>query len=54
VRVTLHDATIEGVATSISSNGHLVVTTATGPHVIAAGDVVHVRAQHIEHLGARE
>lgn len=48
VVVSLHDATIEGVATSITDAGHLVVDTADGAHVVAAGDVVHVRPAHLE------
>jgi BirA family biotin operon repressor/biotin-[acetyl-CoA-carboxylase] ligase len=47
VRVTLHDTSIEGIATAITDHGHLVVTTADASHVIAAGDVVHVRAPHL-------
>jgi BirA family biotin operon repressor/biotin-[acetyl-CoA-carboxylase] ligase len=54
VRVTLHDTAIDGVATSITGQGHLVVTTHDGNRVVAAGDVVHVRAPHVEPTGARE
>jgi BirA family biotin operon repressor/biotin-[acetyl-CoA-carboxylase] ligase len=54
VRVTLHDNSIDGVATSITDEGHLVVTTHDGTHVVAAGDVVHLRAPHTEPTGARE
>jgi BirA family biotin operon repressor/biotin-[acetyl-CoA-carboxylase] ligase len=54
VRVTLHDTVIDGIATSITDEGHLVVTTHDGTQVVSAGDVVHVRAPHIEPTGARE
>jgi biotin-(acetyl-CoA carboxylase) ligase len=45
---------IDGIATSITDEGHLVVTTHDGTQVVSAGDVVHVRAPHIEPTGARE
>jgi BirA family transcriptional regulator, biotin operon repressor / biotin---[acetyl-CoA-carboxylase] ligase len=54
VLVTLHDRVLDGVATSITDVGHLVVTTSDGTHVVAAGDVVHVRAPHIEPAVVRE
>ena len=44
VRVQLGSAVVEGVATAITSHGHLLVGEAGGARqVIAAGDVVHVR-----------
>jgi len=46
VRVTLNDASFDGVATSITDEGHLVVATGARDVVVAAGDVVHVRATH--------
>ncbi len=54
VRVTLRDNSIDGVASSITDEGHLVVTTHDGTHVVAAGDVVHVRVPHTEPTGAHE
>ncbi len=35
---------LEGTATDLDSDGRLIVLTADGPHVLAAGDVTHVRA----------
>lgn len=35
---------LEGTATDLDSDGRLVVLTADGPHVLAAGDVTHVRS----------
>jgi BirA family biotin operon repressor/biotin-[acetyl-CoA-carboxylase] ligase len=44
VRVDLVDREIEGTATDVDDAGRLVVTAHTGqPHVIAVGDVVHLR-----------
>ncbi|MGH9224737.1 MAG: biotin--[acetyl-CoA-carboxylase] ligase [Acidimicrobiales bacterium] len=44
VRLKLGSGTIEGDAVGISSHGHLLIDEAGGGrHVIAAGDVVHVR-----------
>lgn len=43
VRVDLGGSLIEGSAIDITSAGHLVVDTVTGPQVVAAGDVVHLR-----------
>jgi BirA family biotin operon repressor/biotin-[acetyl-CoA-carboxylase] ligase len=54
VRVTLHDSVIEGTATSITYEGHLVVTAHDGAHVVSAGDVVHLRPTHTEATSGRE
>lgn len=35
---------LEGTATDLDSDGRLIVLTADGPHVLAAGDVTHLRA----------
>lgn len=44
VRVELVDGSVvEGTATGLSDGGHLVVGTASGPVVITAGDVIHLR-----------
>ncbi len=44
VRVDLGDRVVEGAATDVDAAGRLVVATASGvDHVIAAGDVIHLR-----------
>lgn len=44
VRVELPDGTfLEGTATDLDADGRLMVTTADGPRVLAAGDVTHLR-----------
>jgi BirA family biotin operon repressor/biotin-[acetyl-CoA-carboxylase] ligase len=44
VRVALSDdRSFEGVATDVTSEGHLVVATDQGSRTVVAGDVVHVR-----------
>lgn len=43
VRVELPgDRSIEGTATGIEESGRLIVTTAAGEQIVAAGDVVHL------------
>ena len=44
VRVQLPDGQIEGTATDLTDEGHLVVATDDGSKTVVAGDVVHVRA----------
>jgi BirA family transcriptional regulator, biotin operon repressor / biotin---[acetyl-CoA-carboxylase] ligase len=45
VRVELvGDRSIEGTATSVDDAGRLVVHTASGPEVVGAGDVIHLRS----------
>ncbi len=43
VRVIVPGGEVTGLATGIDDAGHLVVETASGPHQVTAGDVVHVR-----------
>jgi BirA family transcriptional regulator, biotin operon repressor / biotin---[acetyl-CoA-carboxylase] ligase len=43
VRVELTDRTIEGAASDLTDEGHLVVVTAHGPETVVTGDVVHLR-----------
>jgi BirA family biotin operon repressor/biotin-[acetyl-CoA-carboxylase] ligase len=43
VRVTLPSGELTGVASAIDDIGHLVVETASGPRLVSAGDVVHLR-----------
>jgi BirA family biotin operon repressor/biotin-[acetyl-CoA-carboxylase] ligase len=43
VRVIAPGGEVTGLATDIDDAGHLVVETASGPHQVTAGDVVHVR-----------
>jgi BirA family transcriptional regulator, biotin operon repressor / biotin---[acetyl-CoA-carboxylase] ligase len=43
VRVTLADREIEGEALDLTAEGALVVATDSGPVVVSAGDVVHLR-----------
>jgi BirA family transcriptional regulator, biotin operon repressor / biotin---[acetyl-CoA-carboxylase] ligase len=43
VRVELTDDSFEGIATDVTSAGHLVVEAAGGTRTVVAGDVVHVR-----------
>jgi BirA family biotin operon repressor/biotin-[acetyl-CoA-carboxylase] ligase len=43
VRVELPGTEIVGVASGIDDAGHLIVDTAHGTRVVAAGDVVHLR-----------
>jgi BirA family biotin operon repressor/biotin-[acetyl-CoA-carboxylase] ligase len=43
VRVELAGGQLEGTATDVTEEGHLVVTTAAGPKTVVAGDVVHLR-----------
>jgi BirA family transcriptional regulator, biotin operon repressor / biotin---[acetyl-CoA-carboxylase] ligase len=44
VRVELTDRTIEGTATDLTDEGHLIVETANGPETVVTGDVIHLRA----------
>jgi BirA family biotin operon repressor/biotin-[acetyl-CoA-carboxylase] ligase len=44
VAVQLHDDHFTGIAHDVTDRGHLVVETDEGMRVIAAGDVVHLRA----------
>jgi BirA family transcriptional regulator, biotin operon repressor / biotin---[acetyl-CoA-carboxylase] ligase len=43
VRVELTDRTIEGTATDLTDEGHLIVQTANGPETVVTGDVIHLR-----------
>jgi BirA family transcriptional regulator, biotin operon repressor / biotin---[acetyl-CoA-carboxylase] ligase len=43
VRVELADRTIEGTASDLTDDGHLVVDTDRGPEKVVTGDVVHLR-----------
>lgn len=43
VRVELAGGHLEGTATDVTDEGHLVVATAAGPKTVVAGDVVHLR-----------
>jgi BirA family biotin operon repressor/biotin-[acetyl-CoA-carboxylase] ligase len=43
VRVTLPGEELTGLAAAIDDAGHLVVETASGPRLVTAGDVVHLR-----------
>jgi BirA family transcriptional regulator, biotin operon repressor / biotin---[acetyl-CoA-carboxylase] ligase len=43
VRVELADGTIEGRATGLTDEGHLVVATERGTETVVTGDVVHLR-----------
>jgi BirA family transcriptional regulator, biotin operon repressor / biotin---[acetyl-CoA-carboxylase] ligase len=43
VRVTLAGEDVTGLATAIDDAGHLVVETTSGPQLVTAGDVVHLR-----------
>ncbi len=43
VRVQLPDGEIEGTATGLTDEGHLVVATDSGSRTVVAGDVVHLR-----------
>ena len=43
VRVELAGGRIEGTATDVTDEGHLVVATGTGSETVVAGDVVHLR-----------
>jgi BirA family biotin operon repressor/biotin-[acetyl-CoA-carboxylase] ligase len=43
VRVELAGSQLEGTATDVTDEGHLVVATAAGPKTVVAGDVVHLR-----------
>jgi BirA family transcriptional regulator, biotin operon repressor / biotin---[acetyl-CoA-carboxylase] ligase len=43
VRVELADRTIEGSATELTDEGHLVVVTTQGAETVVTGDVVHLR-----------
>jgi BirA family transcriptional regulator, biotin operon repressor / biotin---[acetyl-CoA-carboxylase] ligase len=44
VRVELPASVLVGTATDLTDDGRLVVENDDGPHVVAAGDVVHLRA----------
>ena len=44
VAVQLHDDDFVGTALDVTDHGHLVVATDEGARVVAAGDVVHLRA----------
>jgi len=43
VRVELAAGQLEGTATDVTDEGHLVVATGDGPRTVVAGDVVHLR-----------
>jgi len=43
VRVELPTEQFEGLATAVGDDGRLVVTTASGPRTVSAGDVIHLR-----------
>lgn len=43
VRAQLGDGHVEGRAEAIDAGGGLVLATATGPHSVIAGDVIHLR-----------
>ncbi len=43
VRVTLPTDELTGVASAIDDGGHLVVETSSGPRLVSAGDIVHLR-----------
>lgn len=43
VRVELSEGQIEGTATDLTDEGHLVVVTDDGTKTVVAGDVVHLR-----------
>ncbi|HEY1651016.1 MAG TPA: biotin--[acetyl-CoA-carboxylase] ligase [Acidimicrobiales bacterium] len=43
VRVGLPGEELTGVASAIDDAGHLVIETASGPRLVSAGDVVHLR-----------
>ena len=43
VRVELPDRTVDGTATGVTAEGHLIVDTGAGTETFAAGDVIHVR-----------
>jgi BirA family biotin operon repressor/biotin-[acetyl-CoA-carboxylase] ligase len=45
VRVTLPTGELTGLASAIDDTGHLVVDTASGPQLVSAGDVVHLRPE---------
>ncbi|HEX4163502.1 MAG TPA: biotin--[acetyl-CoA-carboxylase] ligase [Acidimicrobiales bacterium] len=45
VRVTLPTGEVTGLASAIDDAGHLVVDTASGPQLVSAGDVVHLRPE---------
>ncbi len=42
---------IEGTATDITDDGHLIVVTANGPETVVTGDVVHLRGTGPPGLG---
>ena len=44
VRVQTPTGTVEGRAADLTAQGHLVVATAEGPTIIAAGDIYHLRS----------
>jgi BirA family transcriptional regulator, biotin operon repressor / biotin---[acetyl-CoA-carboxylase] ligase len=44
VAVQLHDDDFVGIARDVTDQGNLVVVTDEGTRVVAAGDVVHLRA----------
>jgi BirA family biotin operon repressor/biotin-[acetyl-CoA-carboxylase] ligase len=43
VRVELADGVVSGTATSLTPDGHLVVTGDGAPRTVVAGDVIHLR-----------
>jgi BirA family biotin operon repressor/biotin-[acetyl-CoA-carboxylase] ligase len=45
VRVTLPTGELTGLASAIDDAGHLVVDTASGPQLVSAGDLVHLRPE---------
>jgi BirA family biotin operon repressor/biotin-[acetyl-CoA-carboxylase] ligase len=45
VRVEMADERLEGVATDVTGEGHLVVDVGDGQRTVVAGDVVHLRSR---------
>ena len=54
VRVEQPDGVVEGVASGITDQGHLVIATAQGLRVVTVGDVVHLRTAGSGPPGPRE
>lgn len=51
VRVETANRVIEGTATDITDDGHLIVTTANGSETVVTGDIVHLRDAGARRLG---
>ena len=45
VRVSMAGGELTGVASAIDDAGHLVLEAEDGPHLVTAGDVVHLRPE---------